>query len=117
MTLAPTKLRNSLIIVYQWFISKKNIIFQGFSEGPTFCRGEGSNIFQGGGGVQMLICIDTQITFDFPGGGPDPLFPQLDLHMYTCILHISQQFFSHGGRISCLPWLVQYTVEDKVSCS
>ena len=34
-----------------------------FSKDP-----EGSNIFQGGG-VQMLISIETHITCDFPGGG------------------------------------------------
>ena len=47
----------------------------------TFPRAQrGSNIFQGGptffsgwgGGVQMLISIETHITCDFPGG-PDPL--------------------------------------------
>ena len=36
----------------KWSISKKSIIFQGFRGGPTFSRGGGSNIFQGGGGVQ-----------------------------------------------------------------
>ena len=62
-------------------ISKKTIIFKGFSQ-------RGSNNFQGGvqffpGGVQMLISIETHITCDFPGGegGPDPLSPPLDLHM------------------------------------
>ena len=48
-------------------ISKKSIIFQGF---------RGSNIFQGGGGgiqlfpgggVQVLISIQTHITCDFTG--------------------------------------------------
>ena len=29
----------------------------------------GSNIFQGGGGVQLLIPYLTHITCDFPGGG------------------------------------------------
>ena len=36
-----------------------------------------SNLFQGGGrglGVQMLI-LETQRTFDFPGGGADPISP------------------------------------------
>ena len=37
-------------MVYQWFISKKTIIFEGFRGSPTFCRGGGSNFFQGGGG-------------------------------------------------------------------
>ena len=45
-------------------ISKKTIFF------PRFQRE--SNFFQGGGGVQMLISIETHITYDFPVGGPDP---------------------------------------------
>ena len=43
-----------------------------------------SNLFQGGGGlglgVQMLI-LETHRTFDFPGGGLDPLSP---LWIRTC---------------------------------
>ena len=52
-------------------------IFQG---GPTFSRGWG-------GGVQMLLSIETYITCDFRGGGGggggwsgSPIHP-LDLHM------------------------------------
>ena len=42
----------------------------------------GSNIFQGGGGgSNCLFPIETHITCDFPGGGPDPLSPPLDLHL------------------------------------
>ena len=51
----------------------------------------GSNIFQGGGGVQLfpgggsncLFPIQTHITCDFPGGGgvPDPPVPPLDPHL------------------------------------
>ena len=63
-------------------ISKKTIIFQGFRGSPTFSRG--------GGGVQMLISIETHITCDFPGcgrgggggGGSGPLFP---LWIRTCL--------------------------------
>ena len=29
----------------------------------------------------MLISIETHLTCDFPGGGPDPLTPPLDPHM------------------------------------
>ena len=51
----------------QWFISKKNMIFQVFfywwrggpTRGPTFSRGMR--------GVQMLIPIETYRTYDFPG--------------------------------------------------
>ena len=40
--------------------------------GPTFSRGGGSN---------CLFPIDTHITYDFPGVGPDPLSPPLDPHL------------------------------------
>ena len=40
---------------------KKIILFQGSRGGPTISRG--------GGGVQMLISIETHITCDFPGWG------------------------------------------------
>ena len=57
-----------------------------FKENYNFTRfrgGGGSNLFQGGRGlgVQMLI-LETHRTFDFPGGGPDPLSPPLDPHMW-----------------------------------
>ena len=43
--------------------------------------GGGSNLFQGRGlGVQMRI-LETHRTFDFPGGGADPLSP---LWIRTC---------------------------------
>ena len=54
-------------MAYQWFISKRTIILQGFGGG-------------GGGGVQMQI-LETHRTFDFPGGGADPLSP---LWIRTC---------------------------------
>ena len=57
-------------------IAKKSINFQGFrgskifQGGPTFF-GRG-----GGGGVQVLISLETHITCDFPGkGGLEPLSP------------------------------------------
>ena len=58
-----------------------------FKEDYNFTRlgGGGSNLFQGGEGglgVQMLI-LETHRTFDFPGGGPDPLSP---LWIRTCDL-------------------------------
>ena len=55
------------------------LLFQGSRGGPTFSRG--SNFFPGGG-VQMLISIETHITCDFPGGGGSghPI-PPLDQHM------------------------------------
>ena len=56
-----------------------------FKENYNFTRfrGEGGPTYSGGGGgggggrglgVQMLI-LETHRTFDFPGGGPDPLSP------------------------------------------
>ena len=35
----------------------------------------GSNYFKGGGGVQMLISIETHITCAFPGGGVGTPYP------------------------------------------
>ena len=66
-------------MAYQWFISKKTIILQGFGGG-------GVQPIPGGGGggrglgVKMLI-LETHRTFDFPGGGPDPVPP---LWIRTC---------------------------------
>ena len=41
-----------------------------------------SNFFPlGGGGIQMLISIETHITCDFPGGGSGPPIPPLDPHL------------------------------------
>ena len=50
------------------------ILYQGSRGGPLFSRGV-SSFFQGGGGVQMLISLETNArTCYFPGGGcPDPL--------------------------------------------
>ena len=54
----------------RWFIFWKTIIFQGSRGGPTFYGvGEGSNFFPGeggGGGVQMLISVETYRNCDFP---------------------------------------------------
>ena len=60
-------------MAYQWFISKKTIILQGFGGG-----GEGGGPAYSG--VQMQI-LETNRTFDFPGGGADPLSP---LWIRTC---------------------------------
>ena len=64
---------------------KENYHFSRFMRGSNIFQG-GSNIFQGGGGVQhfpggsnlfqgggsnCLFPIETHITCDFPGGGPD----------------------------------------------
>ena len=60
--------------------------------GPTFSRGGGgggSNFFKMGGGVKMLISVETHITCDFPGGGLDPCPPPLDPHIMLLL-------FGHG---------------------
>ena len=58
------------------FITEKIILFKG-SRGSNF-SGEG-----GGSRVQVLISIETHITCDFTGEGPDPLSPPLDPHMVS----------------------------------
>ena len=67
----------------KWFYYRETILFQGSRGGPTFTRG-GVQLFPrggGGGGVQMLISIETHITCDFPEGVHTPYLPPLDLHM------------------------------------
>ena len=65
------------------FIAKKTILilYQGSRGGPLFSRGV--KLFPGGGGgVQMLISLETHVrTCYFPGGGgPDPLSPSVSAH-------------------------------------
>ena len=47
---------------------QRKLYFSKDPEGVQHFSG-GSNFFQGGGGVQMLISIETHITCDFAGGG------------------------------------------------
>ena len=54
------------------FFYRENYIF------PRIQRG--FNIFQGGGGGQVLISIETHKTFDFPGGSGPPI----PLWIHTC---------------------------------
>ena len=64
------------------FIAEKTILilYQGSRGGPLFSRGGVSNFFQGGG-VQMLISLETYIrTVYFPEGCPDPLSPSGSAH-------------------------------------
>ena len=59
------------------FIAEKTklILYQGSRGGPLYSRGC-PTFSIGGGGVQMLISIETHIrTCYFPGGCPDPLSP------------------------------------------
>ena len=65
------------------FYCRENYSFPRIQRGSNIFRG--SNFFQGGGGgggVQMLISIETNITCNFQGGGgPERLSPSLDPHM------------------------------------
>ena len=58
------------------FITEKTILFKG---------SRGSNFSRGGGGVQVLISIETHITCDFPGGGGGP-HRRITLPHYICKL-------------------------------
>ena len=74
---------NSFTVAFQWFISKKTIILQGFRGGGGG-GGRGCPTYSGVGGgrglgVQMLI-LETHRTFDFQGG-VRTLYPPLDPHM------------------------------------
>ena len=71
----------------QWFYCWENYIlmlYQGSRGGPLFSRGGGVNFFPGGGGgVQMLISLETHVrTCYFPGGGgwSDPQSPSGSAH-------------------------------------
>ena len=68
----------------QLILRSQMVIFKEIYHFSWFQRG--SNIFQGGvqlfpGGSNCLFPIETHITCDFPGGGPDPLSPPLDPHL------------------------------------
>ena len=66
------------------FIAEKTILMlsEGSRGGPLFSGGGGvSYFFQRGGGVQMLISIETHIrTCYFQGECPDPLSPSGSAH-------------------------------------
>ena len=58
--------------------------FQGSGGGPTFSRRV--QLFPGGG-VQLLIPIETHITCDFPGGWVWTPSPPLDPHLSLWLWH------------------------------
>ena len=66
------------------FIAEKTILilYQGSRGGSLFSRGGGVvKLFPGGGGVQMLISLETRVrTCYFLGGCPDPLSPSGSAH-------------------------------------
>ena len=65
---------------------KENYNFTRFRGGGGGGGGGVSNLFREGGGggrgleVQMLI-LETHRTFDFPGGGADPISPSRSAHV------------------------------------
>ena len=65
------------------FIAEKTILilYQGSRGGQLFSRGAGVKLFPEGGGVQMLISLETHVrTCYFPGGCPNPLSPSGSAH-------------------------------------
>ena len=73
---------NGFCLFFSMVYFKENYNFTRFRRGgggPTYSRGGGG----GGGaglGVQMLI-LETHRTFDFPGGGADPISPSGSAHL------------------------------------
>ena len=85
------------------FIAEKTILIldQGSRGGPLYSGGGVSNFFQGGGGVQMLISIETHIrTCYFPGGVSGPLSPSGSAHGQC----------HHNGTIFITVWLLTIIV-------
>ena len=65
------------------FIAEKTILilYKGYRGGPLFSGGGGCPTFYRGGGVHMLISIETHIrTCYFPGGVSEPLSPSGSAH-------------------------------------
>ena len=60
---------------------KRMIYFSKDPEGSNIFQGGGSNFYQRGWGVQMLISIETHIACDFPGKWSGPPIP---LWIRTC---------------------------------
>ena len=82
------------------FIAEKTllILYQGSKGGPLFSRGGGVKLFPGGG-VQMLVSLETHIPYTYllfsRVGCPKPL-PSLDPHMGNVIItgqYLSQSRF------------------------
>ena len=81
--------QKSFFLVLSLFYRSQMVNFKEIYHFSRFHRG--SNIFQGGGGVQLLpggsnclFPIETHITSDFPGGSGPPV-PPLDPHLTTSL--------------------------------
>ena len=74
---------------------KENYKFPRFQKGSNIFQGDGSPTFTirgGGGGVQMLICIETHRTCDFPGGSGPPILPSGSAHE-AHLVSLGRRFF------------------------
>ena len=96
----------NFFLVLNLFYSGLSMVY--FKENYNFPRFQrGSNIFQGGegvqlfpGGVYILICIETHRTCDFPGGSRSPI-PPLDPHLVgTQKNHLNETFILSTQNIS-----------------
>ena len=69
---------NGFCLFFSMVYFKENYNFTSFGGGgcPTYSRGGGGR----GLGVQMLI-LEAHRTFDFPGGGADPISPSGSVHV------------------------------------
>ena len=80
-------------------LRKLYLYFTKNPEGVHYFPGKGvPNFFQGGGGgIQMLISLETHVrTCYFPGGGVRTPYPPLDPHMGNVIItgqYLSQSRF------------------------
>ena len=74
-----------VLSLFYSFIAEKTILIlnQGSRGGPLFSRGGGVKLFPGGG-VQMLISLETHVcTCYFPGGGVVVSGPPIPLWIRT----------------------------------
>ena len=90
-----------LSLFYRWgsngFIAEKTILilYQGSRGGPLYSREGGPKHFPGGG-VQMLISLETHVRTCFFQGGVRTPYPPLDPHMGNVIItgqYLSQSRF------------------------
>ena len=75
-----------------WFYYRENYTFPRIQRGSDISQGGGSNFFQGGEGVIIIIFKETYITCDFLGG-PDPKSPPSEsahakLQFWSVLSHV-----------------------------
>ena len=91
------------------FIAEKTILilYKGSRGGPLFSGGGVSNFFPGGGGVQMLISIETHIcTCYFPGGVSGPPIP-LWIHTWAMSSERDNIYHSPASNHNCQALICQ----------